>query len=182
MRNALSLTTTIGEELRLSTLTWSIEFRCGEPTGRITFFKPGELYYASIIGLGPAVYDQRQVEAWASGCGSTDYTAAIEGDMLDYVVADRDGVTVGFGSLKKETLDNYEADIGTKVTAVYVLPSVAREEMGTEIYTELERHRRKNLISNKRFQGYRSSGGMKAGRLYQTEPVEHEVDTLKEII
>lgn len=105
------------------------------------------VHYASIIGLGSAVYDQRQVEAWASGCGSANYTAAIEADVLDYVVADHDGVTVGFGSLKEETPDNYEADIGAEVTAVYVLPSVARKGVGTAIYTELERRAREQGVA-----------------------------------
>lgn len=58
------------------------------------------VHYASIIGLGPGAYDQRQVKAWASGCGSADYTEGIEADVLDQIVADCDGVIVGFGSLK----------------------------------------------------------------------------------
>ncbi|WP_265108851.1 GNAT family N-acetyltransferase [Halosolutus halophilus] len=105
------------------------------------------VHYASIIGLGPEAYGQRQVEAWASGCKTADYTAAIEGDVLDYVVADRDGVVVGFGSLKWEALDDYEIDVGAEVTAVYVLPRVAREGIGTEIYAELERRAREQGVS-----------------------------------
>ena len=100
------------------------------------------VHYASIVGLGPEAYDQQQVKAWASGCGTADYTAAIEADVLDYVVAEREGVIVGFGSLKWEVPDDYEADVGAEVTAVYVLPSVAREGIGTEIYAELEQRAR----------------------------------------
>lgn len=96
------------------------------------------VHYALIIGLGPETYDNRQVEAWAGGCRDADYTAAIEADVLDHVVALRDGVVVGFGSLKWEVPDDYEADIGAEVTAVYVLPSVAREGVGTTIYAEVE--------------------------------------------
>ena len=105
------------------------------------------VHYASIIGLGPDAYEQRQVEAWASGCGSADYETAIKADVLSYVVADRDGVVVGFGSLKWEALDGYEADVGAEVTAVYVLPSVAREGVGTEIYAELERQAREEGVT-----------------------------------
>lgn len=104
------------------------------------------VHYALIIGLGPEAYDNRQVEAWAGGCRDADYTAAIEADVLDHVVALRDGVVVGFGSLKWEVPDDYEADIGAEVTAVYVLPSVAREGVGTTIYAEVEQRARKQNI------------------------------------
>lgn len=105
------------------------------------------VHYASIIGLGPDAYDQTQVEAWASGCGSADYTAAIEADDLEYVVAVRDGVVVGFGSLTCATPDDYEADVDGEVTAVYVLPSVARNHVGTAIHTELAQRAREHDIS-----------------------------------
>ncbi|MXR40420.1 GNAT family N-acetyltransferase [Halobaculum sp. WSA2] len=104
------------------------------------------VHYASIIGLGPEAYDQRQVKAWASGCAVADYTAAIGDDGLDYVVADHDGVVVGFGSLKWEVPDDYEADVDAEVTAVYVLPSIARRGIGTELYTELERRAREQNV------------------------------------
>jgi putative acetyltransferase len=100
------------------------------------------VHYASIIGLGPEAYGEHQVEAWASGCGSADYEAAIRSDELTQVVADRDGVVVGFGSLSWETPDSYGTDVGAEVTAVYVLPSVARRGVGTELYAELERRAR----------------------------------------
>ncbi|MBB6647965.1 GNAT family N-acetyltransferase [Halobellus ruber] len=100
------------------------------------------VHYASIVGLGGEVYDHRQVEAWASGCGSADYGAGIEADALDYVVADRDGVVVGFGSLNADPPDDYETDIGAEITAVYVLPAVAREGIGTRIHAELQRRAR----------------------------------------
>jgi len=67
--------------------------------------------------------------------------------MIDYVVADRDGVVVGFGSLKWESSKDYETNAGAEVTAVYVLPSVAREGVGTEIYSELERRAREQGVT-----------------------------------
>ncbi len=105
------------------------------------------VHYASIVGIGPEKYGRRQVEAWASGCGTADYTAGIESDAVEYVVAELDGVVVGFGSLSCESPDGYEAEAGGEVTAVYVLPSVARQGVGTEIYAELERIARKRGIA-----------------------------------
>jgi putative acetyltransferase len=96
------------------------------------------VHYASIVGLGSEAYDRRQVAAWASGCGSADYAETIRDDGLDVVVAVRDGVVVGFGSLSWTAPDDYEADADAEVTAVYVLPSVAREGVGTAIYAALE--------------------------------------------
>lgn len=104
------------------------------------------IHYASITGLGPAAYSQCQVEAWASGCGSADYAGAIEADVLDYLVADRDGVVVGLGALNWEPPDEYGDDVGAEIKAVYVLPSVAREGVGTKIYAELERRAREQSI------------------------------------
>lgn len=76
------------------------------------------VHSASIVGLGPEGYNPQQVAAWANGCESGNYTAAIESNGLDYVVAERDGVVVGFGSLKWEPHDGYEADVNAEVTTV----------------------------------------------------------------
>ena len=43
---------------------------------------------------------------------------------------------MGFGSLRLELPKNDEAD--TEITAVYVHPSAARQDVGTAVYTELE--------------------------------------------
>lgn len=104
------------------------------------------VHYASIVGLGPEAYDQQQVNAWASGCGTADYTEAIEAAGLEYVVATRDSVVVGFGSLNWEVPDDYETNVNAEVTAVYVLPSVAREGIGTGIYAELEQRAREQGV------------------------------------
>jgi putative acetyltransferase len=106
------------------------------------------VHYASIVGLGPDAYDRQQVEAWASGCGSADYTAIIESDAQDIVVADRDGVVVGFGSLRREQPDDYRATVDAELTAVYVLPSVAREGVGTAIYETLEQRARDREVTS----------------------------------
>lgn len=96
----------------------------------------------SIRGLGTEAYSEEQVAAWARGCESADYAAAIEADELAYVVAEIEDDVVGFGSLELGPPDGYEADADAEVTGVYVHPSVAREGVGTRIYEELERRAR----------------------------------------
>ncbi len=101
-----------------------------------------EVHAASIEGLGPDAYEPRQVEAWAQGCESADYTSTIRADELEVIVADQDGTVVGFGSLRLGEPDGYVAEPDAEVTGVYVHPRVAREGVGTRLYTELERRAR----------------------------------------
>ena len=105
------------------------------------------VHYVSILGIGPEAYGQRQVEAWAGGCGTADYAAGITSDGTDYVVADRDGVVVGFGSLKRAGANDGETGSAAEVTAVYVAPSIAREGVGSAIYAELERRARRRDVA-----------------------------------
>lgn len=96
----------------------------------------------SIRELGSEAYSQAQVTAWAGGCASADYAAAIESEATEYVVADQNDEVVGFGSLNLTAPDGYVSDPGAEVTAVYVHPGVARQGIGTAIYAELERRAR----------------------------------------
>jgi len=92
----------------------------------------------SIEGLGPEAYSQEQVQAWALGCESADYAAAIRETEV-FLVAERDGEVVGFGSLELEpSEEDYESSADAEITGVYVHPSVAREGIGTALYRELE--------------------------------------------
>jgi putative acetyltransferase len=93
----------------------------------------------SIEGLGPAAYDSEQVAAWARGTESADYAATIESDDSHFVVAERDGELLGFGSLSYDIPEEYEASADAEVTAVYVHPSATREGVGTELLAALER-------------------------------------------
>lgn len=95
----------------------------------------------SIEGLGPQAYEPQQVRAWAAGCDSADYVAAIEGDGA-FLVAELDGDIVGFGSMSAESPEDYESDADAEVTGVYVAPSVTRRGVGTALYRELERRAR----------------------------------------
>lgn len=66
----------------------------------------------------------------------------MEADELVFVVAEIDGDIVAFGSLKLATSGAYEAHVDAEATGVYGHPSVARQGVGTRIYTELERRAR----------------------------------------
>jgi putative acetyltransferase len=97
-----------------------------------------EVHVAAIEGLGPEAYAREQVEAWAAGCESADYEAAMADDSVEFVVATDERV-VAFGSLQADAPDGYEADVDGEVTGVYVHPSVARRGVGSAVYAELER-------------------------------------------
>ena len=96
-----------------------------------------QVHEASIRGLGPEAYDDRQVEAWATGCASADYAASIDEDGNEFVVAEDDGTILGFGSLSHDA-SGYPIEVDAEVTAVYVAPSVARNGVGTAILDEVE--------------------------------------------
>lgn len=100
------------------------------------------VHEASIRELGTQAYSREQVDAWAAGCESADYAAAIEADDTTYLVAEHEGEVVGFGSLSHATPDGYEASVDAEVTGVYVHPDVARDGVGTRLYRELERRAR----------------------------------------
>lgn len=101
-----------------------------------------QVHKRSILELGPAGYDEEQVEACAAGCDTADYSKTIASDDIEMIVLEMDDAVVGFGSIKFEDNDEYEATIDTEVTGVYVHPSVHREGAGTRIYEELERRAR----------------------------------------
>lgn len=100
------------------------------------------VHYESIKGLGTEAYSEEQAAAWAEGCESADYSSAITNDDLEYLVAETDGEVLGFGSLRLGAPDGYEADVDAEITGIYVHPSVARDGVGTRIYSELERRAR----------------------------------------
>ena len=53
---------------------------------------------------------------------------------------------MGFGRLTADPSGGYEGDPDAEVTAVYVLPAVARESVGSRIYEELERRVRERGV------------------------------------
>lgn len=100
------------------------------------------VHRASIEGLGPSAYTQEQVDAWARGCESTEYTASIRSDDLFFIVAEDTNQILGFGSLCFESPSGYEACVDAEITGVYVHPSVARNGVGTTLLISLEQEAR----------------------------------------
>ena len=95
------------------------------------------VHQAAITGLGPDAYDNQQVDAWARGIESADY-AAIESVDYDFLVAEDGDDVVGFGSVRYESPDDYEANVDAEVTAVYVNPEVARKGVGSTLLEALQ--------------------------------------------
>lgn len=96
----------------------------------------------SIVQLSPAAYRSEQVEAWAAGGESADYTVGIESDSTWFVVVERDRDIRGFGSLRFESPGEYETSVDAEVTGVYVHPTAVREGFGTDLLSEPEREAR----------------------------------------
>jgi putative acetyltransferase len=107
------------------------------------------VHEASIRGLGPAAYTPEQVDAWARGCESADYTAGIASEDLVFLVATNDTVgedvprsVVGFGTLSLQAPAEYAVAVDGEVTGVYVHPEATRQGVGASIYNELEERAR----------------------------------------
>lgn len=123
------------------------------------------MHLASIEGLAGGDYDDEQVAAWAHDRDPGDYP--IGSPDAHVVVAERGDRVVGFGWMKPDADDYFEAAVEGEITAVYVHPSVAREGVGTRIYDELEATARqygidslglwasRNAVSFYEAQGYR---------------------------
>lgn len=99
------------------------------------------VHYRSIRDLGRPAYDEEQAEAWAAGCATADYTPD-DDPAVEYVVAESDGVVVGFGALYDGAAEDIEEPVDATVTAVYVDPSVARQGVGTRLHDVLEERAR----------------------------------------
>jgi len=94
------------------------------------------VHEAAIRELGPDGYDDDQIDAWASGVQSATYDV-IDNPAFEFVVAE-DETVVGFGSLRREPPNGYEADVDGEVTGVYVHPDHAGDGVGTTLLRELE--------------------------------------------
>ena len=99
------------------------------------------IHRSAIKELGSEAYNDEQVEAWARGVASADYSA-IEDDDYDFLVAEDGDDVVGFGSVRFESPEDYEANVDAEVTAIYVHPSVTRKGVGSTILNSLEQRAR----------------------------------------
>ena len=124
-----------------------------------------DVHLASIEELGPQAYSEEQVAAWAHDRDPAEYP--VESPDTVVLVAERDERVVGFGWLKPDA-DNYlKPAVDGEIAALYIHPSVARQGVGTRLYTELEAEARqrgvgslglwasRNAVSFYRAQGYR---------------------------
>ncbi|UIP00864.1 GNAT family N-acetyltransferase [Halobaculum sp. CBA1158] len=130
------------------------------------------VHEASIRGLGPEGYDERQVEAWAGDRSPADYdhlgdagarydTVALvdtggetdgerethtQGEADGEGKADSPGRVVGFGTLVPDSRDYLDDDAGVDpagaVEAVYVHPDHAGAGVGSLLLSDLEREAR----------------------------------------
>lgn len=105
-----------------------------------------EIHAESIRGLGPGAYSEEQVEAWAAGCESADYTVGIESAENRFVVAEDGEELHGFGTLSFDAPEEYEASVDGEVTGVYVRPSSARNGVGSAILDDVERYARERGV------------------------------------
>jgi Acetyltransferases len=113
-----------------------------------------DVHLASIEALGPQAYSDEQVAAWAHERDPAEYP--IETDETHVLVAEADGDTnsegrdriVGFGWLKPEADDYLEVAVDGEITTLYVHPAVAREGVGTRLYTELEAKARRRGVES----------------------------------
>ena len=95
-----------------------------------------DVHLASIRGLGSQHYTDEQVAAWGHDRDPDDYP--IESEETYFLVAADETDVVGFGWMKPDAGEYYQAAVDGEITAIYVHPSVAREGVGSRIYGELE--------------------------------------------
>lgn len=105
-----------------------------------------DVHLASIEELAGAAYSPEQVSAWAHDRDPDAYP--IESSEAYVVVAESSERIVGFGWMKPEADDYLDVDVEGEITAVYVHPSVARQGVGTRIYTELEAEARRLSVES----------------------------------
>jgi putative acetyltransferase len=85
--------------------------------------------------LASSHYDSEAIDSWAAGIRAEIYD--MDSPARDFLVAEIDGVTVGFASLNAET---------AHVETVFVEPEHSREGVGAQLLRELERHARRRGI------------------------------------
>lgn len=95
-----------------------------------------DIHLASIEGFGSQSYTEEQVAAWAHDRDPDDYP--IEAEDTYFVVAENETEVVGFGWMKSDAGEYFQTEVEGEITAIYIHSSVARNGVGSRIYTELE--------------------------------------------
>lgn len=128
----------------------------------------------SILGLGPAAYDEEQVEAWAAGCAGADYASGIEGEE-PFLLATVGEEVVGFASLSVGVPERYAADVDGEVSGVYVHPTHAGRGVGSRLLAAIEERAREagiarlGLTASANAVGFYDSRGYERVRAYAHE-------------
>ena len=81
----------------------------------------GELFRASVLGLGPSRYEPEQVQAWAAFADCAELSSWLEDAWI--ILATDGKRTLGFAGLAA----------GGHVTALYVLPEASRHGLGSAL-------------------------------------------------
>lgn len=85
-----------------------------------------DVHAASIRALGRFHYDEQQIDSW-SDLDDVEYPITEEDTYV--VVAEEDGIIVGFGEMDLD---------GGQLRAIYVSPAESRRGVGTALLRELE--------------------------------------------
>lgn len=94
------------------------------------------IHEKSIRELAPAAYSRDVVSAWAADKDPDTYQ--IESDETYFLVAEINDRIVGFGELRPEAEEYFQADVEGEIRAIYVHPDTSRRGVGTAIYQKLE--------------------------------------------
>lgn len=86
-----------------------------------------QVHRESIRMLCRADYSPEQIEAWTSGLGPDLYVRSMAEHQEEMWIAEKDASPVGFGGRRRD-----------EITAVYVVPEVARRRVGSKILKTLE--------------------------------------------
>jgi putative acetyltransferase len=95
-----------------------------------------DIHLASIEGLGSQSYTEEQVAAWAHDRDPDEYP--IESEDTFFVIAEDETEVIGFGWMKPDAGEHFQAKVEGEIIAIYVHPSISRTGVGSRIYTELE--------------------------------------------
>lgn len=95
-----------------------------------------DVHLASIEAFGRQSYTSEQVAAWAHDRDPDEYP--IEAEDTHFVVAENETGVAGFGWMTPDAGEHLQTDVEGEITAIYIDPSVARNGVGSRLYTELE--------------------------------------------
>ncbi|WP_440770568.1 GNAT family N-acetyltransferase [Natronorubrum sp. DTA28] len=131
------------------------------------------MHEKSIRELAQVAYSRDVVSAWAAGKDPDKYQ--IESDETYFLVAEINDGLVGFGELRPEAEEYFQADVEGEIRAVYVHPDFTRHGVGTAIYQELESEARRLQLDSLGLWASINARGFYEGRGFETvEEITHK--------